>query len=85
MIPEAVSMGLFKDTGALITALLVAGRAGAGIGAQLAGMRVTEQIDALETLGVNSFKYLGSPASSPASSPFPSSPPSSISREWAEG
>lgn len=58
MIPEAVSMGLFKDTGALITALLVAGRAGAGIGAQLAGMRVTEQIDALETLGVNSFKYL---------------------------
>lgn len=58
MIPEAVSMGLFKDTGALITALLVAGRAGAGIGAQLAGMRVTEQIDALEALGVDSFKFL---------------------------
>lgn len=58
MIPEAVSMGLFKDTGALITALLVSGRVGAGIGAQLAGMRVTEQIDALETLGVDSFKYL---------------------------
>lgn len=58
MIPEAISMGLFKDTGALITALLVAGRAGAGIGAQLAGMRVTEQIDALEALGVDSFKYL---------------------------
>lgn len=58
MIPEAISLGLFKDTGALITALLVSGRAGAGIGAQLAGMRVTEQIDALETLGVDSFKYL---------------------------
>lgn len=58
MIPEAISMGIFKDTGALITALLVAGRVGAGIGAQLAGMRVTEQIDALETLGVDSFKYL---------------------------
>jgi phospholipid/cholesterol/gamma-HCH transport system permease protein len=58
MIPEAVSLGLFKDTGALVTALLVAGRAGAGIGAQLAGMRVTEQIDALEALGVDSFKYL---------------------------
>jgi phospholipid/cholesterol/gamma-HCH transport system permease protein len=58
MIPEAISLGLFKDTGALVTALLVAGRAGAGIGAQLAGMRVTEQIDALETLGVDSFKYL---------------------------
>lgn len=58
MIPEAISLGLFKDTGALVTALLVAGRAGAGIGAQLAGMRVTEQIDALEVLGVDSFKYL---------------------------
>ena len=58
MIPQAVSMGLFKDTGPLITALLVAGRAGAGIGAQLAGMRVTEQIDALEALAVDSFKYL---------------------------
>lgn len=58
MIPQAVSMGVFKDTGPLLTALLVAGRAGSGIGAQLAGMRVTEQIDALETLAVDSFKYL---------------------------
>lgn len=58
MIPQAVSLGIFKDTGPLLTALLVAGRAGSGIGAQLAGMRVTEQIDALETLAVDSFKYL---------------------------
>jgi phospholipid/cholesterol/gamma-HCH transport system permease protein len=58
MIPQAVSYGLFKDMGALITALLVAGRVGAGIGAELAGMRVTEQIDALEALAIDSFKYL---------------------------
>lgn len=58
MIPEAVSYGLFKDTGPLIAALLVSGRVGAGIGAQLAGMRVTEQIDALEALAIDSFKYL---------------------------
>ena len=58
MVPEAVSFGLFKDVGPLVTALLVSGRAGAGIGAQLAGMRVTEQIDALESLAVDSFKYL---------------------------
>ncbi len=58
MIPQAVSYGLFKDMGPLLTALLVAGRVGAGIGAELAGMRVTEQIDALEALAVNSFKYL---------------------------
>ncbi len=58
MIPQAVSFGLFKDIGALLTALLVAGRVGAGIGAELAGMRVTEQIDALEAIAINSFKYL---------------------------
>ncbi len=58
MIPQAVSTGLFHDIGAIIAALLVAGRVGAGIGAELAGMRVTEQIDALEAIGVNSFKYL---------------------------
>lgn len=58
MIPQAVSYGLFKDIGPLIAALLVAGRVGAGIGAELAGMRVTEQIDALEALAIDSFKYL---------------------------
>jgi phospholipid/cholesterol/gamma-HCH transport system permease protein len=39
-------------------ALLVAGRVGAGIGAELANMRATEQIDAIETLSINSFKFL---------------------------
>lgn len=58
MIPQAVSYGIFKDMGPLLAALLVSGRVGAGIGAELAGMRVTEQIDALEALAVNSFKYL---------------------------
>jgi phospholipid/cholesterol/gamma-HCH transport system permease protein len=58
MIPQAVSYGLFKDVGPLIAALLVAGRVGAGIGAELGGMRVSEQIDALEALAVDSFKYL---------------------------
>jgi phospholipid/cholesterol/gamma-HCH transport system permease protein len=58
MIPQAVSYGLFTDVGPLIAALLVAGRVGAGIGAELGGMRVTEQIDALEALAVDSFKYL---------------------------
>lgn len=58
MIPQAISTGIFTDIGPLLTALLVSGRIGAGIGAQLAGMRVTEQIDALEALAVDSFKYL---------------------------
>lgn len=58
MIPEAISLGLFRDIGPLLAALLVSGRVGAGIGAEPAGMRVTEQIDALESLAVDSFKYL---------------------------
>lgn len=58
MIPQAVSQGIFTDLGPTLAALLIAGRVGAGIGAQLAGMRVTEQIDALEMLAIDSFKYL---------------------------
>ncbi len=58
MIPTALAFALVKETGPLVTGLLVSGRVGAGIGAELGGMRVTEQIDALESLAVNSFKYL---------------------------
>ena len=58
MIPQAVSYGLFRDVGPLVASLLIAGRVGAGIGAELGGMRVTGQIDALESLAVDSFKYL---------------------------
>ncbi len=58
MIPTALAFALVKETGPLVTGLLVAGRVGAGIGAELGGMRVTEQIDALESLAVNSVHYL---------------------------
>ena len=58
MIPTALAFALVTETGPLITGLLVSGRVGAGIGAELGGMRVTEQIDALDSLAINSFKYL---------------------------
>jgi phospholipid/cholesterol/gamma-HCH transport system permease protein len=58
MIPSLQSMSFFNELGPLVTALLVAGRVGAGIGAELANMRVTEQIDAIETLSVDSIKFL---------------------------
>ena len=57
-IPTFQSMAFFNEIGPLLAALLVAGRVGAGIGAELANMRVTEQIDAIETLSVDSFKFL---------------------------
>ena len=58
LIPVGLGLALIKDTGPLVTALLFSGRVGAGIGAELGAMRVTEQIDAMESLAVDSFKYL---------------------------
>jgi phospholipid/cholesterol/gamma-HCH transport system permease protein len=58
MIPAGLAIALIRETGPLITALLVAGRVGAGIGAELGAMRVTEQIDALEATAVDSFRFL---------------------------
>ena len=58
MIPAALAIALIRETGLLITGLLVAGRVGAGIGAEIGAMKVTEQIDALEANAVDAFKYL---------------------------
>jgi phospholipid/cholesterol/gamma-HCH transport system permease protein len=58
MIPAVLTIAMFRELGPLVTGLLVSGRVGAGIGSELAGMRVTEQVDAMESLGVDSFKYL---------------------------
>jgi phospholipid/cholesterol/gamma-HCH transport system permease protein len=58
MIPTLQSGAFFNELGPLVTALLVAGRVGAAIGAGLTNMRVTEQIDAIESLSVDSFKML---------------------------
>ena len=58
MIPAGLALALVKETGPLTTGLLLAGRIGAGIGAELGAMKVTEQIDALEATAVDSFKFL---------------------------
>jgi phospholipid/cholesterol/gamma-HCH transport system permease protein len=58
LIPGGLGLAMNKETGPLVTALLFSGRVGAGIGAELGAMRVTEQIDALESLAVDSFKHL---------------------------
>jgi phospholipid/cholesterol/gamma-HCH transport system permease protein len=51
MIPAGLAIALIRETGPLITILLVAGRVGAGIGAEIGAMKVTEQIDALTPRG----------------------------------
>lgn len=58
MIPAGLAIALVKETGPLTAGLLLSGRIGAGIGAELGAMRVTEQIDALEASAVDAFRYL---------------------------
>ena len=58
MIPAGLALALVRETGPLTAGLLLSGRIGAGIGAELGAMKVTEQIDALEATAVDSFRYL---------------------------
>ncbi len=57
-IASIVALSLVRELGPVITALVVAGRFGAAVAAELGSMQVTEQIDALETLATNPVKYL---------------------------
>ncbi len=57
-LPAMVAVSIIREIGPVITALICAGKVGSGIGAELASMRVTEQIDAMEVSGVNPFKYI---------------------------
>src|SRR3989338_7139116 len=57
-IASLVALSIVRELGPVITALVVAGRVGAAITAEIGSMQVTEQIDALETLATNPIKYL---------------------------
>lgn len=57
-IASLVSLSVTREIGPVLTALVVAGRVGAAIAAELGTMKVTEQVDALETLAANPIKYL---------------------------
>ncbi len=58
LVGTVVAMSMTRELGPVLTGLIVAGRAGAAMAAELGTMRVTEQIDALETLATNPVKYL---------------------------
>jgi phospholipid/cholesterol/gamma-HCH transport system permease protein len=55
---QVVVLGMTRELGPVIAGLMVAGRVGAAIAAEIGTMRVTDQIDALWTLSTNPFKYL---------------------------
>jgi phospholipid/cholesterol/gamma-HCH transport system permease protein len=57
-IASIVALSMVRELGPVITALVVAGRVGASITAEIGSMQVTEQIDALQTLATSPVKYL---------------------------
>ena len=60
---SVASLALFRELGPTLTALMVSGRVGAAIAAEIGTMKVTEQIDALRSLGVHPIDYLVVPRS----------------------
>ena len=57
-ISSLVALSLVRELGPVLTALVVAGRAGGAVTAEIASMRITYQIDALRALAINPIKYL---------------------------
>jgi phospholipid/cholesterol/gamma-HCH transport system permease protein len=60
-IGRLIAGSMIRELGPVLAGLMVAGRVGSGIAAQLGSMRVTEQIDALNTLGTDPIKKLVTP------------------------
>lgn len=58
VVPSIVAIGMVRELGPVLGGLMVAGRVASAIAAELATMRVTEQIDALTTLSTDPMKYL---------------------------
>jgi phospholipid/cholesterol/gamma-HCH transport system permease protein len=61
LVPNIVALGITRELGPVLAGLMISGRVGASIAAEIGTMRVTEQIDALTTLSTNPFKYLVGP------------------------
>jgi phospholipid/cholesterol/gamma-HCH transport system permease protein len=61
LVGPTVALGISRELGPVLTGLIVAARAGGAMAARLGTMRVNEQIDALDVMGVNTKQYLISP------------------------
>src|SRR5262245_37935449 len=59
---RAVALSLIRELGPVLAALMVTGRAGSALTAEIGIMRITEQIDALTVMALNPFRYLVSPS-----------------------
>jgi phospholipid/cholesterol/gamma-HCH transport system permease protein len=57
-VADLVAIGMAREMGAMMTAIIMSGRTGAAFAAQLGSMKVTQEIDALTTMGISPFEYL---------------------------
>jgi phospholipid/cholesterol/gamma-HCH transport system permease protein len=57
-VPELVVIAHFRELGPLVTAIVVAGRSGAGLASEIATMKISEEIDALRSMGFDPVKWL---------------------------
>ncbi len=57
----AISLSLIRELGPVLTAIMVAARAGSGMAAEIGILRISEQIDALDTMGIDPVRFLVSP------------------------
>lgn len=61
LLGAAVALTLIRELGPVLTAIMITGRAGSAIAAEIGIMRISEQIDALETMDINPIRFLVSP------------------------
>ena len=61
VLPQIVALGITRELGPVLTALMLAGRVSAAIAAELGAMQATEQIDAMHTLSTDPVRYLTAP------------------------
>ena len=58
VVPSIVAIGICRELGPVLCGLIMAGRVASSISAEIGTMKVTEQIDAIYTLNINSFNFL---------------------------
>ncbi len=61
LVPGFAALLILRELGAILTALLITSRVGAGLAAEVGTMQITEQIDALKMLGIDPIRYLVAP------------------------
>jgi phospholipid/cholesterol/gamma-HCH transport system permease protein len=57
-VADLVGIGMVREMGAMMTAIIMSGRTGAAFAAQLGTMKVTQEVDALTTMGISPFQFL---------------------------